>query len=165
MTSNHRTLSDRGKLLLGSLEGVRTTAYRDVAGLWTIGVGHLLTRDELSSGKLWIAGQPIRWELGLTDAQVAALLAQDLRPTEETVNLLVKTPITQNQFDALVLFAFNVGREAFAKSSLLRRLNEGKPAEVPGQLQRWVYAAGQRVAGLANRRAAEARLWSEGAAV
>ena len=162
---SNRTLSDRGKMLLGSLEGVRTTAYQDVAGLWTIGVGHLLTRDELSSGKVWIAGQPVRWELGLTDAQVAALLAQDIAPVEQAVSVLVRVPISQNQFDALVIFAFNVGREAFAKSSLLRRLNDGKPAEVPGQLQRWIYAAGQPVAGLRARRAAEARLWSEGAAV
>lgn len=152
-------------MLLGSLEGVRTTAYQDVAGLWTIGCGHLLTRDELSSGKIWIGGQPVKWELGLTDAQVSALLAQDIAPVEQAVSVLVRVPITQNQFDALVLFAFNIGREAFAKSSLLRRLNEGKPAEVPDQLQRWVYAGGKQVAGLRTRRAAEARLWSEGAAV
>lgn len=155
-------LSDRGRMLLGSLEGAKTAAYKDSAGLPTIGVGHLLTRDELSSGKLYIAGQPVKWSQGLTSAQVAALLAQDVVPVEQAVTALVRVPTSQNQFDALVLFAFNVGREAFAKSTLLRQINQQEFARVPAELRRWVHAGGQRIAGLANRREAEVKLWQEG---
>jgi lysozyme len=159
------TLSERGRQLLGTLEGVRLQAYRDSAGLLTIGVGHLLTRDELSSGKIYLAGQPVKWGAGLRAEHVAALLAQDIAPVEQAVSALVRVPVSQAQFDALVIFAFNVGREAFAKSALLRLLNAGQAGQVPAQLRRWVYAGGQQIVGLAKRREAEAALWQEGVAV
>src|SRR6266699_3112988 len=106
-------MSDTGLAMLTALEGSRGTAYQDQLGLWTIGVGHLLTKSELTSGKLWIGGQPVRWSAGLTDQQIHDLLAEDLARTEQVVTDALLLTLSQPQFDALVSFAFNVGGPAF----------------------------------------------------
>ena len=67
-------------------EGFRTKTYKDSAGLLTIGVGHLLTKSELSSVKIGINGQSVKYVNGLTSEQVDELLAQDVKPAETTVN-------------------------------------------------------------------------------
>ena len=137
-------ISDKGKRLLAQWEGSEPHVYRDVAGLPTIGVGHLLTQDELSSGKIYIDGEPVRYGEGLTEDQIIALLGQDLERFENCVTDHVQVDLTQNQFDALVSFAFNVGVTAFRNSTLLRRLNQGDYDEVPNQMRRWVHSGGQR---------------------
>jgi len=129
---------ERGKALLTQWEGVED--HVDVAGLPTIGVGHLLSRDELSSGKIYIQGKPVRYTNGLTQEQVSNLLSEDLKKFEEAVNAHVTVPLPQNQFDALVSFAFNVGIGAFKNSTLLKVLNQGNDEEVPAQLRRWVFS-------------------------
>ena len=140
-------------------EGSESHVYRDVAGLPTIGVGHLLTQDELSSGKIIIDSEEVRYGEGLTEAQIIALLGQDLDRFETCVTNSAQVDLTQNQFDALVSFAFNVGITAFRNSTLLKRLNQGNYDEVPNQMRRWVYSGGQRVIGLINRRENESNLW------
>jgi len=95
--------------MLTELEGKRNAKYLDQAGLPTIGVGHLLTKSELSSGKIQLGGIPIRWTEGLTDAEVDAILAHDVEDTVEVVEAQVAVPLSQPQFDALVSFAFNIG--------------------------------------------------------
>lgn len=152
-------VSEKGKKLLAEWEGVKLQVYKDVAGLPTIGVGHLLTRDELTSGKIWIRGGPIKYANGLTKEQVMDLLGQDLEEFEKVVNNSVKVELKQNQFDALVSFTFNVGANAFKNSTLLKVLNQGQYEEVPNQLRRWVYAGGQKVQGMINRREKEINLW------
>ncbi|MBI1929684.1 lysozyme [Candidatus Poribacteria bacterium] len=152
-------MSEKGKKLLAEWEGVKLQVYKDVAGLPTIGVGHLLTRDELTSGKIWIRGGPIKYANGLTKEQVMDLLGQDLEEFEKVVNNSVKVELKQNQFDALVSFTFNVGANAFKNSTLLKVLNQGQYEEVPNQLRRWVYAGGQKVQGMINRREKEINLW------
>ena len=154
------TMSENGRKKLAEWEGVRLTTYRDVAGYLTIGVGHLLTKDELSSGKIWIAGAPIRYADGLTDRQALNLLAQELKGFEGAVNRGVIVPLPQNRFDALVSFSYNVGAGAFQKSTLLKLLNEGKDDQVPIQLRRWVYAGGEKRSGLIHRRENEIKLWN-----
>lgn len=153
-------MSERGKELLSQWEGIETKVYRDVAGLPTIGVGHLLTKDELTSGKIVINGQQVKYEDGLTHAQIIALLGQDLATFEKAVNDSVQVTLQQHQYDALVSFAFNVGASAFRSSTLLKRLNEGKYDDVPDQLKRWVFSGGQKVQGLINRRNHEIQLWN-----
>jgi lysozyme len=69
-------------------------------------------------------------------------------------------PLNDNQFAALVSFVFNVGETAFAKSSLLKKLNAGDHAAVPKELMRWVKAAGIQMDGLVRRRLAESDLWT-----
>ena len=153
-------ISENGKKLLAQWEGFDRQVYDDVAGLPTIGVGHLLTRDELSSGKIRIAGQVVRYHDGLTEQQVYDLLDQDLDRFERAVNEAVTVPLEQHQFDALVSFSFNVGVGAFKDSTLLKRLNAGDYAEVPNQLRRWVRSGGKKVQGLVNRREHEIKLWN-----
>ncbi len=154
------TMSDHGTELLAQWEGFSRDVYLDVAGLPTIGVGHLLTKDELSSERIVIDGQRCDYTAGLTDEEVYALLGQDLKSFEDTVNDCVKTALTQNQFDALVAFTFNVGAGAFRESTLLKRLNAGDFADVPNQLRRWTRSGGRVVQGLVNRRENEIKLWN-----
>ena len=153
-----RNVTARGRDMIVRLEGLRLDAYRDVAGLLTIGVGHLLTRSELSSGKIHIAGQPVRWGDGITQQQALALLDQDLDETERAVERLAPG-LTDAQFDALVSWTFNVGIGALANSTLLRKIRAGKLEDVPQQMMRWVRAGGVVVPGLIRRREQEAALW------
>src|SRR6185436_11783170 len=113
-------MSEHGLGLLQKWEGFELKLYKDSAGLPTIGVGHLLTKSELTSGKIVINGIPVRYSGDLTNQQVLDLLSQDLKPSEQAVNKGVKVALNQNQFDALVSFAFNVGNPAFAASTLLK---------------------------------------------
>ena len=156
-------MSENGKRKLAEWEGVELNVYRDVAGLPTIGVGHLLTKDELSSGKITLKGAPVKYGSGLTQPQVMDLLAQDLARFEKTINECVKVPLNQNQFDSLVAFSFNVGPDAFKSSTLLKVVNQSQFADVPNQLRRWVHSGGQVSKGLANRRQREIELWSAAA--
>lgn len=153
-------MSSHGLELLEQWEGFKTTVYKDSAGLPTIGVGHLLTKSELSSGKITINGVPVSYENGLTEQQVTDLLAQDVKPAAAAVNGNVKVDLDQNQFDALVSFTFNVGVGAFNGSTLLKVLNQGQYDQVPTQLLRWTRAGGQVVQGLVNRRNNEIKLWN-----
>ncbi len=153
-------ISENGTKLLAEWEGVRLSVYNDVAGLPTIGVGHLLTKEEIESKKIAIDGQIVDYTQGLTRQQVLDLLAQDLGRFEEAVRKAVQVPLNQNQFDALVSFAFNVGTQAFKGSTLVKVLNQGHFGDVPAQLRRWVKAGGKTAEGLVNRRENEINLWN-----
>lgn len=153
-------MSSHGLELLEQWEGFELEVYNDSAGLPTIGVGHLLTKSELSSGKITINGVPVKYSNGLTQQQVTDLLAQDVQPAAAAVNNGVKVPLDQNQFDALVSFTFNVGTAAFAGSTLLKLLNQKQYDQVPTQLLRWTRAGGRVVQGLVNRRNNEIKLWN-----
>lgn len=135
-------------------EGLRLEAYQDGAGVWTIGYGHT---GGVKPGQV------------CTKAQADAWLRADLAESEYAVAHLVKVDLTDNQFGALVAFVFNVGVSAFAGSTLLRKLNAGDYAAVPGELAKWnkITVKGRKVAskGLSNRRAAEAGLWASDAPV
>lgn len=152
-------MSDNGRKLLQQWEGIRKDVYNDSAGLPTIGCGHLLTRDELSSGKIIINGTPVKYCYGLTLSQIDQLLSHDLVSAEYAVNSGVDQELNQNQFDALCSFTFNVGVKAFMNSTLLKCINGGDYSEVPFQLRRWNKSGGKVVAGLINRRENEIRLW------
>lgn len=151
-------LSPVGLALLKELEGVRSKPYADAVGLLTLGVGHLLTRSELSSGKIVIAGVPVRYAGGLTTAQIDDLLRQDLAGVEAAINIL-GVPLSQGQHDALCLFCFNIGTGAFLASTLRKKLMAGDYAAVPEQLSRWTIAGGKTIPGLARRRAREIARW------
>lgn len=140
-------------------EGVVLTPYRDSANLLTIGVGHLLTRSELSSGKIVIGVEAVKWKNGITREQAMALLQQDLRSAERVVEQDNGRSMTDGQFDALVSLVFNIGVGAYLGSTLRRKLLAGELDEVPVQMLRWDRAGGVRVAGLARRRESEASLW------
>lgn len=141
--------SAAGINLIKEFEGVRLKAYRCPADVWTIGVGHTSA-----------AGPPaVKPGMEITNAQAMKILAQDLVQFEDGVDSAVKVPLKQNQFDALVSFAFNVGLGALAKSTLLKKLNAGQYDAVPAELMKWTKAGGKELPGLVRRRRAEAALW------
>ena len=126
-------------------EGLRLKAYLDTGGVWTIGYGH--TGPEVVKG------------LTITMEQAEALLTEDLRTAEDHVNSAVKVKLTQNQFDALVSFVYNIGGGAFKESTLLRLLNAGDYEGAANQLPRWVKDNGRLIDGLVNRRREERELF------
>jgi len=135
--------------LLKRSEGFRGRVYLDVAGFPTIGYGHRLLHPESFSN-------------GIDEAQAARILAGDVREAEQAVLRLVKVPLTQGQFDALVDFCFNLGAGKLAESTLLKNLNAGQYDAAQEQLLRWDHAGSQENAGLRARREAEAQLWGNG---
>jgi len=143
-------ISELGIEFIKCAEGVMLKKYKDVGGKWTIGVGHLLTREEIMGGK---------YDGGITKQEALALLAADLRPFEECVKRNVRVALQQHEFDALVSFAFNVGAQNFGQSTLLKKLNRLDYISVPDELRKWVRVNGKRCHGLANRREKEILLW------
>ncbi|ODT97415.1 MAG: muraminidase [Rhodanobacter sp. SCN 67-45] len=130
--------------LIKAAEGLRLTAYRDSAGILTIGYG--------STGGIK-PGQTI------TPEQAEAMLVDDLDEAADAVRKLVTVPLTQGQFDALVSFTFNLGAGRLRDSTLLRLLNQGKYGEASNQFQYWTLVGGVRLLGLVRRRKAEADLF------
>lgn len=146
--------------LLVQLEGLSNKVYFDTASKKTIGVGHLLTPDELLTSKIKIRGKHIDYSLGLTTKQCMDLCMQDLDRYCEAVDSIIKVDLNENQFDALVIFCFNIGIMAFRESTLAKLLNQGDYDSVPEQLMRWTKAGGKDSKGLINRRNAEIKLWN-----
>lgn len=145
------TISDAGVALVEKHEGFRAQVYKDGAGYPTIGYGHRLTAGE-------------SFPNGITLGQATDLLKQDLQTAETAVNTLVKVPLSQDQFDALVDFTYNVGAGNLEASTLLAKLNKSDYSAVPAEFVRWVYAGGKVEAGLVARRQDEAHMWETAAA-
>jgi len=143
-------ISDRGLQFIKEVEGCVLHVYKDAGGLQTIGIGHLLTKEEKIGGK---------FADGITEAEALELLRKDVSYAESAVNDNVTIPIEQYEFDALVSFVFNVGAGAFRKSTLLKKLNLGNIVDVPAELRKWVRCGGKRNQGLAHRREKEVALW------
>lgn len=153
---NQMKTSDRGRALITELEGKRNVIYLDPIGLMTIGVGHLMTKDELTSGKISILGIPTRYtDDGLTDLQIDQLLTQDLASAEGAVNVGIEIELNQDRFDALVSLTFNIGRQAFLNSTLRKVLNNGEYEEAEKQIARWNRAGNRIIPGLQRRRLIE----------
>ena len=152
-------LSKGGIDFISKWEGRENEVYKDVAGYPTIGVGHLLTHEELQSGKIMINNQPFRYGSGLQNEQVDALLLQDTDIAQQAVNKYVHASLSQPRFDMLTSLCFNIGVGAFKRSTLVRVLNRGNVDDVPTQLLRWVYSGGKKVQGLINRRTEAAKIW------
>ena len=133
-----------GVELIRHFEGCRLDAYLCPAGVWTIGYGHTANVKEGDS---------------IDQEAAEAFLIEDLESFERDVTRLVEVPLTQQQFDALVSWTFNLGAGNLAESTLLRELNNYQYEKVPEQIMRWVRAGGQVLEGLVKRRAAEAALF------
>jgi len=98
----------------------------------------------------------------ITEEKVLSLFKKDMERFERHVEALISVPLTQDQFDALVSFTFNLGAGALKTSTLRTLLNQGQYNEVPAQLLRWNKVKGVVTAGLIRRRKAEGALWSKG---
>ena len=145
-----RRVSEEALALIKRWEGLKLQSYKCVAGVWTVGFGHVATA---------------RPGMVISETQATRLLMEDLARFEAAIERLVRVPLSDGQFGALVSWAFNVGEGAAARSSLIRKLNAGEYDAVPGELARWNKVDGKVVPGLSNRRAAEAGLWARGSHV
>jgi lysozyme len=150
------TINDETVELVKRWEGLRLQAYKDIAGVWTIGYGH-------TTG--------VRPGDKITEETAETYLRQDLATASKAVADLVKVPLADNQFGALSSFVFNLGRGNFEGSTLLKKLNARQYDAVPEELMKWVKARNPKTGkkedspGLVNRRAAEVGLWAKGAFV
>jgi lysozyme len=142
---NNLSYSDKGLALTEQFEGLRLDAYQDSVGIWTIGYGH--------------TGPDVHPRLTITEEQAAQLLLKDVAGAVASVNHLVTVVLTQNQFDALVDFAFNVGAAKLANSTLLRELNAGNFDAAAAQFPLWCHAGGVVLPGLLQRRQATQALF------
>lgn len=145
-----KDISQVGINLIKSFEGLRTSSYRDIAGVWTIGYGH-------TAGVK--AGQVI------TSLKAEALLKDDLKYFVDGVNSLVKVSLNQYQFDSLVSFSFNLGLGNLSTSTLLYKLNQKDFKGAAAEFVRWNKARNPQtkqlevVDGLTRRREAEKALF------
>lgn len=142
-----REMSDEGLELLKQFENCRLKAYKDSVGILTIGYGH--------------TGADVHDGLEIDQAKADELLADDVETTENGVDGMVEVDISDNQFDALVCFAYNVGLMALEGSTLLRKLNSEDFDGAALEFARWNKAKGKVIQGLVNRRAAERTLFEK----
>jgi lysozyme len=136
--------SKNGLALTESFEGCRLVAYQDSVGVWTIGYGHT---------KGVVAG------MTCTQAQAEQWLLADVAAAVAAVNRLVHIAMSQDEFDALVDFTFNLGVGNFAGSTLLKLLNARDIEGAANEFEKWDLAGGVVVAGLLRRRLAERALF------
>lgn len=137
--------SKNGLDLIKEFEGCRLTAYRCPANVLTIGYGHTQGVYE---------GQKI------TDSQASEYLKADIAKFEKSVNNLVKVKVTQNMFDALVSFTYNLGAGALKTSTLLKYLNSEDYEKASSEFSKWNKAGGRVLTGLVKRRSLEKKLFT-----
>lgn len=141
--------SENGINLIKQFEGCRLTAYQDSVGVWTIGYGWTQPVD----------GKPVAKGMTITQQKANQLLTEGVDQYEKGVTNLVTVPLNQNQFDALVDFAYNLGVNALKGSTLLKKLNAGDYAGAANEFTKWNKAGGKELAGLTRRREAEKSLF------
>jgi lysozyme len=139
-------IGQKGIELIKHFEGCELEAYKCPAGVWTIGYGHI---KGVSEG------------MSITQEQAEQMLLDELKEYENYINELVVVDLSQNQFDALVSWVYNLGPANLKSSTLLKVLNSGDYAGVPDQIERWNKAGGKVLEGLIRRRQAESSLFCE----
>lgn len=148
-----RRINDEGRALIKRFEGLRLKAYLCPAGVLTIGWGHT---------------KGVRKGQSITEHQAEAILDVDLDQFQRDVEFLTAgIPLNDNEFSALVSFAFNVGSdidddttaEGLGDSTLLRKLRAGDKAGAAAEFLKWTHANGGVSPGLVKRRAAERALF------
>lgn len=136
--------SERGLALIRQFEGLRLSAYKCPAGVPTIG---------------WGTTKGVKMGQTITKDEADRLLIEDAQRFADHVKALVKIPLNQNQVDALISFVYNIGPHAFAKSTMLKLINQGLLEDAANQFVRWNKAGGEVLAGLTRRRMAERDLF------
>lgn len=142
--------SDTMADLVKKFEGVKLQAYKDVAGIWTIGYGLIRYPN----------GQKVKQGDKITQEQANEYFKQTLQKFAQGVEDSVKVKINNNQFAALVSLAYNIGINAFKDSTLLKLVNKNpNNPDIKNEFMKWVNAGGKPVQGLVNRRSIEANLY------
>ena len=137
--------SAEGIALIKKFEGCELKAYQCSAGVWTIGYGHTKDVEEGDT---------------ISKDQAEEMLVEELHEYENYVNEYVNVALSQNQFDALVSWVYNLGPANLKASTMLKVLNSGEYEDVPAQMKRWNKAGGKVLEGLIRRREAEACLFN-----
>lgn len=143
-------------------EGVRSKPYQCPALLWTVGVGHVIDPQH---AKVPMADRkqlpiPPGWDRVLSADEIDDILRKDLARFESGVLRLIKVPLTQGQFDALVSFSFNVGLGNLQNSTLRMKLNRGDYEGASEQFLVWTKAGGRVLPGLVKRRTHEQEMFN-----
>lgn len=138
-------LNAAGIELIKKFEGFEPEPYICPGGKLTIGYGHVIKPHESFTS--------------ITVEQASTLLLKDCEEYEEAVRKLIRVPLNDNQFSALVSFTYNLGASNFTGSTLLKKVNKNYHFEVPNEFTRWVFANGRKLMGLLRRRCAEALLY------
>ena len=142
-------LSRTGLDLICKFESFSKIIYVCPAGYPTIGYGHLITEKNKE-----------QFLDGVDEDEGVELLKKDVLVAERAVMRLIKAPLTQGEFDALVSFTFNLGAGALQRSTLRLKLNRGEYDAVPAEFLKWVCGGGRKLKGLVVRRRAEAIMFS-----
>jgi len=145
-------ISENGYALIRDFEGFRDKAYRDTGGVWTLGFGTIKYPD----------GRSVKQGDTCTREQAEQWLKSDCRWVDACLDKYVKATISQNQFDALASFVYNIGESQFRSSTLLAKLNAGDYRVAAANFDRWIYDNGKIITGLVNRRAQEKALFVKG---
>lgn len=145
--NNMQIISEEGIALIKKFEGCKLEAYQDSVGVWTIAYG--VTKGVKEGDRI-------------NQEEAEHLLQEELPEYEGYINDMVKVPLKQCQFDALVAWVYNLGPTNLRESTMLKVLNDGKYDEVPAQIKRWNKAGGQVLNGLVRRREAEAIMFQGG---
>ena len=144
-------ISQNGLTLLKSLEGFSSKPYLDGGGVPTIGYGSTYYENGV---RVTMKDTPISEEWS------EKLLLKLLEQYERDVDSYTRDDINQNQFDALVLFAYNVGSQALKRATLLKKVNINPiDPTIEKEFLKWIYDNGKKVQGLLNRRIIEAKLY------
>jgi len=143
-------LSVKGLNLIKHFEGVRYRPYRCSAGLWTVGVGHLI-----GDGK----SLPKAWNRVFTEQEINAFFIRDIFRFERGVGVYIKVPLRQSEFDALCSFSFNLGLGTLQRSTLRQKINRGDKKGAAKEILRYCRAGGKIIKGLQRRREAEYQMF------
>ena len=138
------TISQKGIDLIKTFEGCKLFAYRDSVGIPTIGYGHI---------------KDVKIGMSITQKQAEEFLKSDIKPVERLLNGM-GINYTQNQFDALTSWIFNLGEGNFKNSTMYKNIVARKSdVEITDQMVKWVNAGGRPLLGLKKRRVAEANMF------
>lgn len=147
-----RKLDSNGYKLIQGFEGLRLSAYKDSAGIPTIGYGNIT----------YIDGSKVKMGDKITQEKADLLFQYYANKFASQVDSIITKSVNQNQFNALVSLAYNIGIGAFSKSTLLKKVNVNpNDNTIKNEFMKWVNSGGRKIQGLVNRRAKEASLYLE----
>lgn len=139
--------NEKGLALIRDSEGLRLTSYKCPAGVWTIGHGH--TGPDVGPGNK------------ISEETAERLLLKDVAIAEQGVRNLVRVPLNENQFSALVSFIFNLGETKIRNTTTILVLNKGDYQDFAKRLLLWTKSRGIELSGLVSRRQKEKALFLE----
>lgn len=143
-------LDSQGFKLIQGFEGLKLNAYKDSAGIPTIGYGNIT----------YIDGSKVKMGDIITQDNADKLFQYYANKFADQIDAVVTKPINQNQFNAIVSLSYNIGPEAFKKSTLLKKLNVNpNDPSIKDEFMKWVNSGGKKIQGLVNRRQKESELY------